>query len=201
MTTDDDVKSKEFWVGSMNSEIKALSCRENLLIQIFVLNISATKIDHKIIMNVWKPNTPTLVFTEAKCSKNLCWTDVTVPVLPGWADQALLPPSLVPAEEPRIGHTYQPFPSTRALWTLKAHHASLFRQVRSAAAIPFKHRNTKLLSDDSFEPMGLWLLHLQKNVHQPFSSFSPVSTLCNASCKHSYPLVSIPLMTFDFCLL
>lgn len=195
MTTDDDVKSKEFWVGSMNSEIKALSCRENLLIQIFVLNISATKIDHKIIMNVWKPNTPTLVFTEAKCSKNLCWTDVTVPVLPGWADEALLPPSMVPAAQP------WPYLPARALWTLKAHHASLFRQLRSAAAIPFKHRNTKLLSDDSFEPMGLRLLHLQKNIHQPFSSFSPVSTLCNASCKHSYPLVSILLMPFDFFLL
>lgn len=195
MTTDDDVKSKEFWVGSMNSEIKALSCRENLLIQIFVLNISATKIDHKIIMNVWKPNTPTLVFTEAKCSKNLCWTDVTVPVLPGWADEALLPPSMVPAAQP------WPYLPARALWTLKAHHASLFRQPRSAAAIPFKHRNTKLLSDDSFEPMGLRLLHLQKNIHQPFSSFSPVSTLCNASCKHSYPLVSILLMPFDFFLL
>lgn len=164
------------------------------------LKYLSPKIDRQIIMNVWKPNTQTLVFTEAKCSKNLCWTDVTAPTLPSWADQepfCLFPWYL----QANPGHTYQPFPSIRALWMLKAHHASLFRQLRSAAAIPFKHRNTKLLSDDSFEPMGLWLLHLQKNVHQLFSGFSPVSILCNASCKPSYPLVSILLIPFDSCLL
>lgn len=75
--------------------------------------------------------------------------------------------------QPNPGHTYQPFPSTRALWTLKAHHASLFRQLRSAAAIPFKHRNTKLLSDDSFEPMGLRLLHLQKKYPSALFQFLP----------------------------
>lgn len=161
------------------------------------LKYLSPKVDQQIIINVWKPNAQTLVFTEAKCSKNLCWCDCTsVP----WLSRsgALLPPAPVPAGQP--GHTYQPFPATRALWMLKAHHASLFRQLRSAAAIPFKHRNTKLLSDDSFEPMGLRLLHLQKKIHQLFSGFSPVSALCNASCKPSYPLVSILLIPFDSCL-